>query len=65
MMMKLPGSKNASYNEKVEAYNNLVQRMDKFKKRGFLYRWIFHSRYQSMRIELASMLKQGYWPLSD
>lgn len=61
MMMKIPGSKNATYNEKVDIYNNLAKRMDAFKKKNFLYRWIFFGKYQSMRIELASMLTPGDW----
>lgn len=65
MMMKIPGSKNAAYNEKVDDYNDLANRMDRFKKRNFLYRWIFNGKYQSMRIELAAMLKPGYWHLPD
>lgn len=61
MMMKLPGSENASYNEKVDIYNDLAKRMDDFKKKNFLYRWIFFGKYQSMRIQLASMLTSGDW----
>ena len=61
MMMKLPGSENASYNEKVDIYNDLAKRMDDFKKKNFLYRWIFFGKYQSMRIQLASMLTLGDW----
>lgn len=61
MMMKIPGSENATYNEKVDIYNDLAKRMDDFKKKNFLYRWIFYGKYQSMRIELASMLTPGYW----
>lgn len=61
MMMKLPGSENASYNEKVDIYNDLAKRMDDFKKKNFLYRWIFFGKYQSMRIQLASMLMPGDW----
>lgn len=61
MMMKLPGSENASYNEKVDVYNDLAKRMDDFKKKNFLYRWIFFGKYQSMRIQLASMLTPEDW----
>lgn len=61
MMMKISGSQNESYNKKVDEYNDLAQRMDDFKKKNFLYRWFFHGKYQSMKIELTYMLKSDYW----
>ncbi|MDI6976055.1 hypothetical protein [Serratia sp. Se-RSBMAAmG] len=61
MMTKLPGSANDSYNEKVDEYNSLVERMDRFRKKNFLYRLIFRGRYMSMRAHLAVICPPSYW----
>lgn len=61
MMMKNPGSANESYNEKVDEYNDLAERMDRFRKKNFLYRFIFRGRYMSMRAHLAVICMPSYW----
>ena len=61
MMAKLCGSKNESYNEKVDEFNDLCERMDNFKKRNFIYRFFFYGRYQSMKIHLATICVPDYW----
>lgn len=61
MMMKIAGSKNTAYNEKVDEFNDLCQRMDDFKKKNFVYRFLFYGRYQSMRAHLSVICIPSYW----